>query len=181
METCGRFASAVFFTALGTAFCILPAGLANAAPQLKSIGPCIPQTSLGVCFGAPPIPSNIRNIGYTAPAAGTVLVMVSGSGYCVFQDGTTEQTADFETQITDSPTAVANHKGAGGLRIKARLPKTTTASPLTVPFNLNSSRTFPVTTGQSKNFIFAGHAIKFDSHVACYAFGINMTVLFIPQ
>jgi hypothetical protein len=128
------------------------------------------------------MPSQLRNISYTPPANGSILVTVNGSGYCVFQDGAVEQTADFETQITDNPSTVANHKGAGGLRIRARLPKSAgAANPITVPFNLNSSRVFTARAAQQRNFILAGHAIQFDSHVACYAFGISMSVLFIPN
>jgi hypothetical protein len=181
MRAAQRFASVLRFTILSAAFCIWQTGAASAAPQLKAGSPCTPQTNLAVCFGAPPMPSQLQNIGFTAPTSGMVRVTVNGSGYCVFQDGTGEQTAEFETQITDNPNAVANHAAAGGLLINARLPKSANPSiPLTVPFNLNSSRTFTVAGGKKKNFILAGHAIQFDSHVACYGVGISMTVLFIP-
>lgn len=180
MRTIQQIIGVCGVAALGAAFCIGQAVPASAA-QVFSGGPCNPQTTLAVCFGAPPLPAQLRNIQYTAPSTGQATVTVHGSGYCVFQDTSVEQTADFETQITDSGATVASAKAAGGLRVKIRMPRSTAAgNPISVPFNLSSTRTFAVTKGQQKNFILAAHTIKFDSHVACYGIGIAMTILHTP-
>src|SRR5689334_3765739 len=114
-----------------------------AAPNLIATAVCRAQTS-GVCFGSPPMPTTLTSINYKPSADGAVLVTVSGSGYCVFQDVNNEQTADFQTQITDNGTG-ASYKGPGGLRIKMHQPPTADPqNPVTAPFNLASSRVFTV-------------------------------------
>ena len=154
----------------------LPSGQA-AGPVLTSQNPC--TYSFGVCleFNADvPPPKVLRALDFNAPSAGHALVSVHGSGICAYGSDKVEA-ADFATQITNRPNAVAAYTGNGGNRFAYTIrPK-----PGNEVFNLAAQRLFAIGGGGVQHYSLNIHILRLDGGVPCDLYSVALTVLFVPN
>lgn len=156
------------------------------AAVLKSQHPC--STDPCALFGLDPVmhfnvppPNPVRTISLTAPSAGTALVLMNGTLYCV-NTGTKLELLDLESQIVDNPSATAMHNRPGGARYSTSLPTFDQATQLTgsLTFNLASQRVFTVPAPGTYTYYFKFSVNRLDSEITCYLYNDTLSVLFTP-
>ena len=98
-----------------------------------------------------------------------------GSGICAYGSDKVE-VADFATQITNRPNAVAAYTGNGGNRFAFTIrPK-----PGNEVFNLAAQRLFAIGGAGVQHYSLNIKVIRMDANVPCEMDSVALTVLFLP-
>jgi hypothetical protein len=167
---------------VAAAVALLPA-LAQAQAELKSQPACAPG-SFGECLqfsAASPPPEIIRSLRYRPPQDGSVLVVFNGSGYCGKSSGASPGVlgVTFQTQIVRG-NAQPSGGGPGGVYVSMQVPEFNALYPSAVPFNLSSSRVFPVVAENRQTYHVKISTFPLPGGVTCFLYADTLSALFIP-
>jgi hypothetical protein len=159
------------------AIACLAATSAGAESLLRSTGACQPEDEeSGACLKFPPLSTTVlRSITINAPGRGSVLVQLSGTGFCG-SFSPSPRIVDFELQITNNPGADPDHTGPGGLRVAYGFPGVASASS-----SLGSSRVFPIRNAGPHTYYVLVELLRVDANITCWLYSANLSALFVPR
>ena len=159
-------------------------GTGMAATILKTQPPCtVNATTVCVRFDwQTPPPQYLRQFTFSAPSAGSLLVLFQGSGNCYNADAV-RRVADFDGQITTDPNEAPLRSGPGGTRVAFTLetydPDTIVLTSL--PFNLHANRIVAIPKAGKYHFYYRIAVNRMDTYVQCGVVNDAFSAVFTPK
>jgi hypothetical protein len=167
--------------AAAAAVSLVTAPASSAATIIKTQEPCVRSGTYCLSFNQNGDVPVIRRFQFTAPAAGTAVVMFHGSLYCSSSDPPfRDRMVDLVSQIVVND-AAPSRNGPGGMRQTVMLKDTpfNTDFPHDT-FNLGSTRTVQIDRAGPMIFTFKIVRVRMDQAATCLVYNAAFTVIFAP-